>query len=169
MAYVVSLTTRERRTQGIRNIAVAVLGGALIAAYLLTFGIPKGLLARPGELVSGPPATAAPAEIAAPATPADDGVISGAVSAFDDTHPAVANLDPVLLGALRAAAVDATSTAGIAVVITSGWRSAQYQDRLLEEAFPGTVPRRRRPAGGHRGDVRPCARGRRRRRAGCRH
>lgn len=45
----------------------------------------------------------------------------------------MSKLDPVLLGALRTAAADAAA-AGIAVVITSGWRSAEYQDRLLEDA-----------------------------------
>lgn len=67
-------------------------------------------------------------------SPADDGVVAaGGVTVFDAGHPAVANLNTALLDALRTAATDAAD-AGVAVVVTSGWRSPQYQDRLLQEA-----------------------------------
>ncbi|WP_220139401.1 M15 family metallopeptidase [Nocardia sp. GTS18] len=52
---------------------------------------------------------------------------------FDDQSPSVANLDPELLDALRRAAVDAGSE-GVEFVVTSGWRSAEHQTRLLHEA-----------------------------------
>jgi zinc D-Ala-D-Ala carboxypeptidase len=48
-------------------------------------------------------------------------------------EPGVANLDPDLLGALRRAATDAAA-AGVELVVTSGWRSPEDQQRLLREA-----------------------------------
>jgi D-alanyl-D-alanine carboxypeptidase len=58
-------------------------------------------------------------------------VPDGAV--FDDDSPAVANLDPALLGALRQAATDAAGD-GVELVVNSGWRSPEYQEQLLREA-----------------------------------
>jgi LAS superfamily LD-carboxypeptidase LdcB len=55
------------------------------------------------------------------------------VTVFDDALPAVANLDPALLGALRRAATDAAGD-GVAFVVNSGWRSPEYQERLLQQA-----------------------------------
>jgi zinc D-Ala-D-Ala carboxypeptidase len=62
-----------------------------------------------------------------------DGVVPDGVTVFDDDVPAVANLDPALLDALRAAAADAAD-AGIEFTVNSGWRSAAYQEQLLREA-----------------------------------
>jgi D-alanyl-D-alanine carboxypeptidase len=45
----------------------------------------------------------------------------------------VANLDPVLLKALRQAAMTAADD-GVEFYVTSGWRSPEYQDQLLREA-----------------------------------
>ncbi|UPO76853.1 M15 family metallopeptidase [Arthrobacter sp. Helios] len=67
-------------------------------------------------------------------SPADDGIVAAeGITVFDAGHPAVANLDTALLDALRTAATDAAD-AGVAVVVTSGWRSPEYQDRLLQDA-----------------------------------
>jgi hypothetical protein len=55
------------------------------------------------------------------------------VTVFDDEIPAVANLDPDLLGALRQAAADAADD-GVELFINSGWRSPEYQEQLLREA-----------------------------------
>ena len=63
-----------------------------------------------------------------------DGAVRGGVTVFDDEVPAVANLDPELLGALRQAATDAAGD-GVEVYVTSGWRSPEYQDQLLREAI----------------------------------
>ena len=52
---------------------------------------------------------------------------------FDDGSPAVANLDPDLLGALRTAATAARDD-GVELQVNSGWRSAAYQRQLLREA-----------------------------------
>jgi zinc D-Ala-D-Ala carboxypeptidase len=62
-----------------------------------------------------------------------DGVVSDGVTVFDDEIPAVANLDPALLGALRQAATDAAGD-GVEFFVDSGWRSLEYQEQLLREA-----------------------------------
>ena len=55
------------------------------------------------------------------------------ISPFDDRHPAVANLDPGLRDALQRAAEDA-SAADVHLMVNSGWRSAEYQQSLLDDA-----------------------------------
>ncbi|GAA4984652.1 M15 family metallopeptidase [Actinopolymorpha pittospori] len=51
----------------------------------------------------------------------------------EDGIPAVTNLDPDLLRALRQAATDAADD-GVELFVNSGWRSPDYQDQLLREA-----------------------------------
>ena len=63
-----------------------------------------------------------------------DGVVPDGVTVFDDEFPAVANLDPDLLGALRQAATDALGD-GVELFVDSGWRSPEYQEQLLREAI----------------------------------
>jgi len=53
---------------------------------------------------------------------------------FDDGVPGIANLDPALRGALRQAATQAAYD-GVEFFVDSGWRSAEYQRRLLEQAI----------------------------------
>ncbi|MEV0278841.1 D-alanyl-D-alanine carboxypeptidase family protein [Streptomyces sp. NPDC050610] len=60
-----------------------------------------------------------------------DGVVPDDVTVFDDRVPAVANLDPGLLKALRRAAAAA---GGDGFYVNSGWRSPEYQNQLLREA-----------------------------------
>ena len=55
------------------------------------------------------------------------------MTVFDGDVPAVGNLDPDLLGALRQAATDAADD-GVEFLVNSGWRSPEYQERLLREA-----------------------------------
>ncbi|WP_424533532.1 M15 family metallopeptidase [Sphaerisporangium viridialbum] len=62
-----------------------------------------------------------------------DGVVPDGVTVFDDAIPAVANLDPDLLKALRRAATDAANDR-IKFYVNSGWRSPAYQNQLLREA-----------------------------------
>jgi D-alanyl-D-alanine carboxypeptidase len=62
-----------------------------------------------------------------------DGVLPEGATLFDDEYAGVANLDPHLLRSLRAAAADAAED-GVEFVVTSGWRSRDYQDQLLREA-----------------------------------
>ncbi|MFC0433726.1 M15 family metallopeptidase [Kutzneria buriramensis] len=61
------------------------------------------------------------------------GAVPPGVTVFDDEIPAVANLDPALLRALRRAATDAAAD-GIRFFVNSGWRSPQYQEQLRREA-----------------------------------
>jgi hypothetical protein len=63
-----------------------------------------------------------------------DGVVPDGVTVFDDQYPAVANLNPAFLGALRQAATDAARD-GVELYVTSGWRSPKYQEQLLQKAI----------------------------------
>ena len=56
------------------------------------------------------------------------------VTVFDDEIPAVVNLKPDLLGALRRAATDAADD-GVEILLNGGWRSPEYQAQLLREAI----------------------------------
>jgi hypothetical protein len=61
------------------------------------------------------------------------GAVPDGTTVFDDAIPGVANLDPVLLEALRRAATDAAED-GVELFVDSGWRSPAYQEHLLREA-----------------------------------
>ena len=61
------------------------------------------------------------------------GAVPVPVTVFDDETPAVINLDPGLLGALRRAAADAAHD-GIEFFVNGGWRSPEYQAQLRREA-----------------------------------
>ena len=56
-----------------------------------------------------------------------------ALSPYDVQNPAVGNLDPNLLTAVQQAA-GATAADGLALTITSGWRSPAFQQQLLDDA-----------------------------------
>ena len=62
-----------------------------------------------------------------------DGVVPDNTTVFDDRYPGIARLDGELLAALRHAATDAAQD-GIQFVVDSGWRSANYQERLFRQA-----------------------------------
>jgi len=62
------------------------------------------------------------------------GAVPDGTTVFDNEIAGVANLDPDLLGALRQAAADAADD-GVELVVESGWRSPEYQERLLREAI----------------------------------
>jgi len=62
-----------------------------------------------------------------------DGAVPQGTTVFDDGVPAVANLDPALLDALRQAAKDAAAD-GVEFYVNSGWRSPAYQSKLRREA-----------------------------------
>jgi zinc D-Ala-D-Ala carboxypeptidase len=61
------------------------------------------------------------------------GAVPDGTTVFDDSVAGVANLDPDLLTALRAAATAAAGD-GVAVYVDSGWRSREYQQQLFNEA-----------------------------------
>ena len=62
-----------------------------------------------------------------------DGAVRRGLRIFDKKSPAVTNLDPALLRALRRAASDAAKFK-VDIVVNSGWRSTDYQERLFREA-----------------------------------
>jgi zinc D-Ala-D-Ala carboxypeptidase len=62
-----------------------------------------------------------------------DGAVPDGATVFDGEIPAIAKFDPDLLVALRQAASDAADD-GVEFFVDSGWRSPEYQERLLQEA-----------------------------------
>lgn len=63
-----------------------------------------------------------------------DGALPEGTTVFDGTLPGVANLEPALAAALQQAAHDA-GRSGAEFIVNSGWRSAEYQNQLLEDAI----------------------------------
>ena len=128
--------TAAGRTRSIVLAALAVISAALV-----------GVLGHQSWAVSSP--SAAPAMAAVPLVPRPqgsrpgdhhgapdeaDGVVPDGVTVFDGEYPAVANLDPALLRALRQAATDAMGDR-VEFYVDSGWRSPRYQEQLLDEAI----------------------------------
>lgn len=106
-----------------------------VVALALTAGVVAagvGLLGNQPSLASSGPPAPPPSSPARPLLGADGSVPDG-VTVFDDEHAAVVLLDPALRDALRAAATDAADD-GVTFQVTSGWRSPEYQDRLLRDA-----------------------------------
>ncbi len=69
-----------------------------------------------------------------PADPGDGSLPGGnTLSPFDVQDPAVGRLDPDLLSAIQNAATAAAAD-GVTMTITSGWRSPEFQQRLLDQA-----------------------------------
>jgi hypothetical protein len=62
------------------------------------------------------------------------GSVPDGTTVFDDGIAGVANLDADLLDAVRRATTDAAN-AGIQLNVDSGWRSPEYQERLLQDAI----------------------------------
>ena len=63
----------------------------------------------------------------------EHGAVPDGLPVFAES-PAVANLDPDLLDALRRAATDAAAD-GVTFVVNGGWRSWQYQEHLRRQAI----------------------------------
>jgi zinc D-Ala-D-Ala carboxypeptidase len=158
MAFISSRSIGPRRMAGVLTLLIGF--AAILASYAIGEGWVQPHLSdasnardTPDGTVSGasfdnppqPPATA-PAitrrsasvedgRIADGPVDIEDGYIPDGVvlSPWDTAHPAIANLDPDLLGAVQQAATDAEAE-GIVMVINSGWRSERYQQALLDEA-----------------------------------
>ncbi|SIT86004.1 M15 family metallopeptidase [Microbacterium sp. RU33B] len=102
-----------------RRPVLFVVVGVLLAAVV------AGLVAA--VAVAGSPARV----FDAPFVPdAENGHLESSVSLSDLDVPAIARLDPVL----RTAMTDAETAAGMRFDITSGWRSAEYQQWLFDDA-----------------------------------
>ncbi|BBX05309.1 M15 family metallopeptidase [Mycolicibacterium aichiense] len=110
------------------SVSAVVQGAATIAALLVgAVGVadPSPRIALADNTVSGDP----------PAVGAGDGSLADGqiLTPFDVQNPAVGRLDPQLLTAIQQAA-SAASADGITMTITSGWRSPEFQQRLLDSA-----------------------------------
>jgi hypothetical protein len=126
-------------------VAVAALGDQVLATSSSTSPAPG----RVAGAEHGPPRSEhpdLPERRGAPDEPAQaaggtaagalgeaDGAVPDGTTVFEDDVPAVANLDPALLAALRQAATAAAAD-GVELVVDSGWRSSAYQAQLLREA-----------------------------------
>ncbi|APF35696.1 hypothetical protein BO218_06365 [Microbacterium paludicola] len=113
---------RRRLALGVVAVAGAVaLGASAIGALAGASGV---------QLPPMPPVFPGPAF----SPSADDGFIEDGVqvSLWDDDLPAISRLDPELLAAMRAAEARAADE-GIRLGVTSGWRSAAYQQWLLDD------------------------------------
>jgi len=104
-------------------VIVALLLGAALWAYLLDHDSSSAHAPSRAALVP-----------AGPIGPADGAIPDDAPLAVTSTAPALRRLDPALRTALRRAASDAARD-GIALRVTSGWRSARYQRLLLQRAI----------------------------------
>jgi uncharacterized protein YcbK (DUF882 family) len=104
---------------GVATTAAVVLGAAGVSA-------PHSRIMLADNTVSVDP----------PAVAAGDGSLADGqiLTPFDVQNPAVGRLDPQLLAAIQQAAT-AASADGITMTITSGWRSPEFQQRLLDSAI----------------------------------
>ena len=119
-----SARTGARRTRSVAVAALVVVGATLTAVALVHLSPPSSSSsaapARDGREHTGELGEAG-------------GAVPAGVTVFDDGYPAVANLEPDLLGALRDAAAEAADD-GVTFYVNSGWRSPAYQSRLLRAA-----------------------------------
>jgi len=122
-------------------VSLALIGGVsdqVIDPSLSSFSSPsdspRGGPRPPRGRGDQAPGLRAPGTTSGPATRGDSaGAIRRVLTVFDRHTPAVTRLDPDLLRALRQAATDAAESR-IQIVVNSGWRSPEYQDRLLRQA-----------------------------------
>jgi zinc D-Ala-D-Ala carboxypeptidase len=136
-----SLSAPARRTRTIVLVGLAILCVA-IAAFVVrrppVASAPSSSSADVGQSTR----TQIPPDEADGVIVVPDGVVDEAdgfipdgmaVSVFDEEIPAVGQLDPDLLGALRRTATDAGAD-GVWLRVNSGWRSPEYQQQLLLDA-----------------------------------
>ncbi|MFC7431147.1 MULTISPECIES: M15 family metallopeptidase [unclassified Agrococcus] len=132
-AVTAAATATARRASRARRralLATAVVAVAGVAVPVATF---EALGAASPPLPALAVVERAVDHVVDPTPGADDGALPGGpVSAWDDV-PAIANLDPDLRSAVRAAS-DAAAERGIVLVVNSGWRSAALQQRMLDDA-----------------------------------
>lgn len=118
----------SRRRRLPRRAAIAVVLGMTIAlgalSYVTVAAVPPVVSSPVSESGLRHPGTLSAA----------DGLIPGAVSVFNDTYAGITRLTPSMLASLRRAA-KAADEEGIAIDVTSGWRSKAYQQRLFNQAI----------------------------------
>ena len=139
MDHSASLSAAARRTRTIVLVGLAILGVAIAA-----FVVPRSLLASSPSRSAAEVgrSTGTQTALDEPDGVIPDGVVDEAdgfipdgvgVSVFDEEMPAVGRLDPNLLDAVRRTAT-AAEAEGVELRIESGWRSPEYQWRLLQDA-----------------------------------
>ena len=107
-----------------RFVAMAVAVTAMAIGLLHPSGPPVPLIELADHTVAMDP----------PTDPGDGSLTGGgSLTPFDVQDPAVGRLDPRLLSAVQGAATAATAD-GVTMTITSGWRSPEFQQRLLDDA-----------------------------------
>ena len=131
MSYGDSARAATRRTRWDRFAGLLAVVAAITAA--LVHQLPASSTPTPPIGVLRSPHSGLPSDHRRALGEADGAVPDG-TTVFDGAIPAVANLDPALLGALRQAAADAADD-GVTFFVDSGWRSSEYQEQLLHEAL----------------------------------
>jgi zinc D-Ala-D-Ala carboxypeptidase len=126
MDHSASQSAPAHRTRGTVLLGLAIIGLATVA-----FGVRRPLVASAQSSLSPEGGQSTGTRTA---LDEDDGVIPDGVrvSVFAEA-PAVSNLNPDLLDALRRAAKDAQAD-GVGLRVNSGWRSPAYQQQLLQDA-----------------------------------
>ena len=115
---------RSASRAAIPAVALALCVGLALTACAVDEGVVPALAGSSTELgVAGDPRTP------------ENGYLEfgETLSPFDEHLPAISRLDPDLLAAVQAATTAATAD-GFVMVITSGWRSAELQQALLDAA-----------------------------------
>jgi D-alanyl-D-alanine carboxypeptidase len=136
--------SRSRSRSRIRRILAAGLVVIAAIAATLAYRLPASMSTTrvsPTDVPRGEHRGLRGEHLGPPALPGEhsgalgeaDGAVPDGTTVFDDEVPGVAKLDPDLLGALREAATDAADD-GVEFLVDSGWRSPEYQERLLQEA-----------------------------------
>jgi zinc D-Ala-D-Ala carboxypeptidase len=128
------------RNSGITR-ALAAIGGALAVTALSACGRPPEVMLVQTSITVPPPpvppvAQAETLTIGSSAVDTTGGWLPDGkmLSPFDTANPILSQLDPALLGAVQNAA-RAAEADGVQIMVTSGWRSKGFQQRLFEDGI----------------------------------
>lgn len=130
------MTTASALSRRQRAALLATLVTAAAAFVFVLAQAPNAISASTFATPAGPVSTAQErGEAAADGriTAADGQIEPGSALSLYDGSPAVAGLDGALLDAVRNAGAAAVED-GVELRVNSGWRSAELQDHLLQEA-----------------------------------
>jgi zinc D-Ala-D-Ala carboxypeptidase len=123
---------RIRRRRGVILVIALVILAVGITVAIASQASPqirRGVAEVVGTVMPSPPGSAFEE------SPEHGFIATGqTIELTDDDLPSIANLNPELLAAAREAAEAAQREQGIHLVVTSGWRSAAYQQWLLDQA-----------------------------------
>lgn len=109
-----------------------LFGFGAVASLAATFVVAGAVTAAAGLTATPPELELADNTIAL--DPGDGSLSDGqTLTPFDVHNPAIGRLDPRLLAAVQNAA-RAAAADGVTMTVTSGWRSVEFQQRLLDDA-----------------------------------